>query len=111
MCRSHGIPFQPLFPVINFNMAHFVSIHITFLNIVLKPYLEGNTFISWGEGKGVKVLTYADGSEAVLPLSCISVVAGQDLGIHQPSLSLSESLGWCCYPILQMSESKPGEMD
>lgn len=39
MCRSHGIPFQPLFPVINFSIAHFISIHITFLNIVLKPVM------------------------------------------------------------------------
>ena len=46
MRRSHGIPSQPLFSVINFSIAHFVSIHIAFLNIVLKPYLEGNTFVS-----------------------------------------------------------------
>lgn len=34
-----------------------------------------------------------------VPPSCISVVAGQDARIRELSLSLSESLGWCCYPI------------
>lgn len=46
MCCSHGIPFQPLFPVINFSIARFISIHVTFLNIVVKPCVEGNTLIS-----------------------------------------------------------------
>lgn len=46
MCHSRGIPSQPLFSVINFSIAYFVSIYIASLNIVLKPYLEDNTFIS-----------------------------------------------------------------
>lgn len=40
----------------------------------------------------LRVLTYADGSEAVC--TSISVVAGPNLGIHELSLSLSEKRVW-----------------
>lgn len=36
----------------------------------------------------LRVLVYADGSEVYVPPSCISVLAGQDLGVHELSLSL-----------------------
>lgn len=41
-----------------------------------------------GRGRVLRVLVYADGSEVYVPPSCISVLAGQDLGVHELSLSL-----------------------
>jgi len=94
MCSSHGIPSQPLFSVINFSIAHFVSVHVAFLNIVLRPYLEGNTFISCGAGEAIECFNLCRGVSDCVYLRHIS------------PWSLARSLG-----LLRLASRSPGGWD